>query len=119
MNDKYGFSAGQPLKGAKKDPLDERMFRIGFQTAKLEADRAQFESEKAQAQTELQAALQQLMSMQVQSAAAQGAMQGAMTMQPAPATMGMSAPPADPMAGAMAGGAPAPAGGPMDLSQFM
>lgn len=111
-------------KGRKKDEMAQKAMRIGYQIAKLEADREAFEKEKSEAQSEMGMILQQLLQAQGAVAAAAAApppqaMGPGMGM-PMPMDPGMMPPPGmdpmamDPMAMdpmAMGGGMP-PAMGP-------
>lgn len=49
--------------------MDNKAFRVGFQLATLMAEKEQFEREKAEAQSQLQLAMQQMLAQQAQQAA--------------------------------------------------
>lgn len=63
---------GQPLKTkpVEEQNIESKFYRLGYQTSKLESDRALFEREKQLSQQELEQARQALMDMQIRQAAA-------------------------------------------------
>jgi hypothetical protein len=97
------LSKGQPLKtkSTEEASIDSKFYRLGYQNARLDADRQIFEQQKQMTMQELEAARQALLNAQLEQASMAAQMQGPMgppgTMMPPPAMGGapmpMGAPP--------------------------
>lgn len=73
------FMGGFPVKSteATKDTMDGKAYRLGFQSAKLENDRAKLNEEKILFEQQKAAVIQQLLNAQAQMATMMGASAGA------------------------------------------
>lgn len=98
------FTGGFPVKSseATSNTLDGKAYRVGYQTAKLEADRQKFAQDQILFEQQKAAVIQQLLSAQAQLASSMGA-QAAMQ---SPASMGQPMGAPSPDMGMMGGGMP-------------
>lgn len=73
------FMGGFPVKSteATKDTMDGKAYRLGYQSAKLENDRAKLNEEKVLFEQQKAAVIQQLLSAQAQMSSMMGATAGA------------------------------------------
>lgn len=117
------FMGGFPVKSteATKDTMDGKAYRLGYQSAKLETDRAKLNEEKILFEQQKAAVIQQLLNAQAQMATMMGANAGASAALNAVPGMGGGMPPMPggampPMDMGVGGGMP-PMGGapPMDM----